>query len=97
MPSKAPGDDLTSLLHAWSAGDASARDRFITVVYQDLRRRAAGQLRRERRGHSLEPTAPVHEAYMRLVDQQRVVWRNREGRTVTSERWRQIERLVGTP
>lgn len=77
MPSNAADDDLTALLHAWSAGDTSAHDRLITVVYQDLRRRAAGQLRRERRGHSLEPTALVHEAYMRLVDQKRAVWQNR--------------------
>lgn len=47
------------------------------VVYQELRQRAAAQLRRERRGQTLQPTALVHEAYLRLVDQQRIVWQNR--------------------
>ena len=69
--------DVTALLNAWSVGDHSARDRLMTVVYRELRRRAAGQLRRERRGHTLQPTALVHEAYLRLVDQRRVVWQNR--------------------
>ena len=68
---------MTALLNAWTAGDTVARDRLMTVVYQELRRRAAGQLRRERRGHTLQPTALVHEAYVRLVDQRRVVWQNR--------------------
>ena len=49
----------------------------MTVVYQELRRRAAVQLRRERRNQTLQPTALVHEAYVRLVDQRRVVWQNR--------------------
>jgi len=73
----ASSHDVTALLHAWTAGDTAARDQLMTVVYQELRRRAAGQLRRERRGHSLQPTALVHEAYMRLVDQRRVQWQNR--------------------
>ena len=74
---KPSGHDVTALLHAWTAGDSDARDRLMAVVYQDLRRRAAVQLRRERAGHTLQPTALVHEAYLRLVDQRRVVWRNR--------------------
>jgi RNA polymerase sigma factor (TIGR02999 family) len=49
----------------------------MTVVYQDLRRRAAAQLRRERHDQTLQPTALVHEAYVRLIDQRRVVWQNR--------------------
>jgi RNA polymerase sigma factor (TIGR02999 family) len=49
----------------------------MALVYDDLRRRAAGYLRRERPGHTLQPTAVVHEAYLRLVDQDRVVWQNR--------------------
>ena len=71
------GHDVTALLHAWTAGDSAARDQLMTVVYQELRRRAAGQLRGERRGHTLQPTALVHEAYVRLVDQRRMVWQNR--------------------
>jgi RNA polymerase sigma factor (TIGR02999 family) len=69
--------DVTKLLAAWSEGDTAARDQLMTLVYQELRRRAAACLRRERRGHTLQPTALVHEAYLRLVDQRRVVWKNR--------------------
>ena len=73
----ASSHDVTALLHAWTAGDRAARDQLMTVVYQELRNRAAGQLRRERRGHTLQPTALVHEAYVRLVDQRRMEWQNR--------------------
>jgi len=68
---------VTALLQAWSRGDAGARDRLIPLVYDDLRRRAARQLRRERSGHTLQPTALVHEAYLRLLGQKDVVWQNR--------------------
>lgn len=68
--------DVTALLRAWSEGDLAARDRLIPLVYHELRRRAAAQLRRERRGYTLQPTALVHEAYLRLVDQ-RAPWQNR--------------------
>ena len=68
---------VTALLHAWTAGDLWARDRLMSVVYRDLHKRAAAYLRRERVGHTLQPTALVHEAYLRLVDQRRVVWQNR--------------------
>jgi RNA polymerase sigma factor (TIGR02999 family) len=73
----APTHDVTDLLHAWGGGDLAARDRVMTLLYQELRRRAAGYLRRERRPHTLQPTALVHEAYLRLVDQRRAVWQNR--------------------
>jgi RNA polymerase sigma factor (TIGR02999 family) len=69
--------DVTALLLAWSAGDAGARSRLIDAVYEELRRVARGHLRRERPDHSLAPTALVHEAYMKLVDQRRVQWQNR--------------------
>jgi len=69
--------DVTELLQAWNQGDADARDRLMPLVYQELRRRAAAHLRREHRGHTLQPTALVHEAYLRLVDQRRVAWKNR--------------------
>jgi RNA polymerase sigma factor (TIGR02999 family) len=68
--------DVTGLLRAWTAGDLEARDLAMALVYRELRRRAAAHLRRERGGHTLQPTALVHEAYLRLVDQ-RVVWENR--------------------
>jgi RNA polymerase sigma factor (TIGR02999 family) len=70
-------DDVTRLLHAWTAGDLEARERVLVLVYGELRRRAAAQLRRERPGHTLQPTALVHEAYIRLVDQRRAAWQNR--------------------
>ena len=69
--------DVTGLLEAWSHGDVEARDRLLAVVYQELRRRAAAHLRRERVGDTLQPTALVHEAYLRLVKQDRAAWQNR--------------------
>jgi RNA polymerase sigma factor (TIGR02999 family) len=71
------GGDVSALLHAWSEGDVAARDRVMEVVYQELRRRAAAYLRRERAGHTLQPTALVHEAFLRLVDQKAAAWQNR--------------------
>jgi RNA polymerase sigma factor (TIGR02999 family) len=69
--------DVTALLHAWGGGDLAARDELVVVVHQELRRRAAARLRRERPGHVLQPTALVHEAYLRLVGQRQTDWRNR--------------------
>jgi RNA polymerase sigma factor (TIGR02999 family) len=69
--------DITDLLHEWAGGDPSARDELMTLVYADLRRRAAAHMRRERPNHTLDPTALVHEAYLRLVDQRRAAWQNR--------------------
>ena len=68
---------VTELLVLWREGDREAGERLMAFVYQDLRRRAAGFLRRERGGHTLQPTALVHEAYLRLAEQDRVVWQNR--------------------
>ena len=68
---------VTDLLRAWSQGDQQARDALFPLVYADLRRCAARCLRGERRGHTLEPTALVHEAFLRLVDQSRVSWQGR--------------------
>ncbi len=73
----ATAPDVTGLLDEWTRGDARALDRLLPLVYAELRRVAARQLRRERDGHSLQPTALVHEAYLRLVDQQKVDWRSR--------------------
>ena len=60
-------ESVTALLQAWNTGDAEAGRRLIPLVYGELRRRAGGYLRRERPGHTLQPTALVHEAYLRLV------------------------------
>jgi RNA polymerase sigma-70 factor, ECF subfamily len=67
----------TALLIAWRAGDEAARERMLPLVYDELRRLAASYLRRERPGHTLQPTALVHEAYVRLIDQRQVDWSNR--------------------
>ncbi len=69
--------DVTGLLHAWGRGEPGARDQLMLVVYEELRRRAAARLRREGRGHVLQPTALVHEAYLRLVNQRQADWQNR--------------------
>jgi RNA polymerase sigma factor (TIGR02999 family) len=69
--------EVTRLLQAWSEGDANARDRLMPLVYQELRRRAAAHLRGERRDHTFQPTALVHEAYLRLAGQQHAAWQNR--------------------
>ena len=69
--------DVTALLLDWSRGDRAALNELLPVVYAELRRVAARQLRNERADHTLQPTALVHEAYIRLVDQRRVDWQNR--------------------
>jgi RNA polymerase sigma factor (TIGR02999 family) len=69
--------DVTALLLAWSEGDDIARSRLIDAVYDELRRLARGHLRRERENHSLAPTALVHEAYLKLIDQRHTKWQNR--------------------
>jgi RNA polymerase sigma factor (TIGR02999 family) len=88
--SNAP-EDVTELLEAWTAGNLEARERLIPVVYGELRRRAAAFIRRERSGHTLQPTALVHEVYLRLVNQKRAVWQNRaQFLAVASEMMRRI-------
>lgn len=70
-------NSVTVLLQAWGRGDLEARDALLVVVHRELRRQAAGYLRRERRDHTLQPTALVHEAYLRLVGQAHVPSQNR--------------------
>lgn len=72
-----PPQDVTALLLDWSRGNPAALDRLLPVVYAELRRMAARQLRGERAGHTLQPTALVHEVYLRIVDQRQVDWHNR--------------------
>ena len=69
-------DQVTQLLHDWSEGNQSARDQLLPLVYDELRRLAGSYLRRERPGHTLQTTALVHEAYLRLINQN-VSWQNR--------------------
>lgn len=68
---------MTALLLSWSGGESAAADRLIPAVYDELHRQAARAMRREGYENTLQTTALVHEAYLRLVDQQRVQWRNR--------------------
>lgn len=69
--------EVTGILHDWSGGDRAAPERLMPFVYDELRRLARAFLARERDAHTLQPTALVNEAYLRLVDQTRVNWQNR--------------------
>jgi RNA polymerase sigma-70 factor, ECF subfamily len=70
-------EDISILLRAWTEGDQSALDRLTPIVYDELHRLARRYMRRERPGHSLQTSALVNEAYMRLVDYERMQWQNR--------------------
>jgi RNA polymerase sigma factor (TIGR02999 family) len=69
--------DITAQLQAWGAGETAARETLFPLVYDELRRIAHRQLQRERYGHTLDTTALVHEAYLRLVDQTRADFTDR--------------------
>ena len=77
MPGGLGTDDVSTLLRAWSDGDQSALERLTPVVYEELRRLAHRYMKGERSGHSLQTTALVNEAYMRLVDFNRMQWQDR--------------------
>ena len=70
-------EEVTALLNAASGGDAEAPGRLVELVYDDLRRLAAGYLKNERNAQTLQPTALVHEAFVRLADWQNVTWESR--------------------
>ena len=74
---EAPRAEVTQLLQQWSLGQQDALDRLLPTIYDELRRLAAAYLRRERRDHTLQATALVHEAFLKLVDQREVHWQNR--------------------
>jgi RNA polymerase sigma factor (TIGR02999 family) len=71
------GFNVTRLLRAWRMGDAQANEALMSAVYEELRRQAASYLRRERHDHTLQPTALVHEAFLRLIQQQNLDWQSR--------------------
>jgi RNA polymerase sigma factor (TIGR02999 family) len=73
----AHGPDVTELLHRWKGGERGALDRLTPLVYDELHRIASRALSRERADHTLQSTALVHEAFVRLVDQTRVEWQSR--------------------
>jgi RNA polymerase sigma factor (TIGR02999 family) len=70
-------EGITELLVDWSKGDQKALDKLMPLVYSELRRLAGNYLRRERQSHTLQPTALVNEAYLKLVDQKNARWQNR--------------------
>lgn len=72
-----PPESVTQLLVDWSDGHQKALDRLMPLVYNELRRLAGNYLRRERHSHTLQPTALVNEAYLKLIDQRRAKWQNR--------------------
>ena len=72
-----PPEGITQLLVEWSRGDQKALDKLMPMVYSELRRLASNYLRRERAGHTLQPTALVNEAYLKLIDQKHARWQNR--------------------
>ena len=76
MDSSAPSD-VSQLLIAWSNGDQAAREQLMSVVYEELHRLARRYMRNESPGHTLQTSALVHEAFIRLVDQKDVRWQNR--------------------
>jgi len=73
----AANGNITELLVGYARGDKEALDKLMPIVYEELRRQAARYLRKERPGHTLQTTALIHEAYVRLVDQRAVQWQNR--------------------
>src|ERR1044071_601575 len=70
-------ESITVLLELWTDGDASALDRLMPLVYDELHRIAEGYLRRERREHTLQPTALVNELFLKFFDQNSMSWQNR--------------------
>jgi RNA polymerase sigma factor (TIGR02999 family) len=77
MPPEATSNSVTALLRAWGGGDAQALERLTPLVYQELHRIARGYMARERPDHTLQTTALVNEAYVRLVDARQVAWQDR--------------------
>ncbi len=81
MPDDPPGpparEQISQLLAAWTEQDPAARDALVPIVYDELHRLAHHYMRAERAGHTLQTTALVHEAYLRLVDVERMQWRDR--------------------
>jgi RNA polymerase sigma factor (TIGR02999 family) len=77
QPGETAAGDVSTLLRAWSDGGQNALEKLTPIVYGELHRLARRQMKRERPGHSLQTTALVNEAYMRLVDYKRMQWQNR--------------------
>jgi RNA polymerase sigma-70 factor, ECF subfamily len=72
-----PSQEVSQLLRAWSDGDRTALDKLVPLVYDELRRMARRHMDRQQAGHTLQTTALIHEAYLKLIDQKEAHWRNR--------------------
>ena len=93
-----PAESVTQLLVKWGDGDQQALDMLMPLVYSELRRLASNYLRRERLGHTLQPTALVNEAYLKLVDQKGARWQNRaQFYGVAAQLMRRIQPVDGGP
>ncbi|MBM3784425.1 MAG: RNA polymerase subunit sigma-70, partial [Acidobacteria bacterium] len=77
MESGQSSGDVTALLREWSGGDPAAFERLVPLIYDELHRMAGAFLHHERDSHTLQPTALVHELYLRMVDQDRASWQHR--------------------
>jgi RNA polymerase sigma factor (TIGR02999 family) len=77
-PKKAGRSNITEMLHQWNSGKADVIDELLPLIYDELHKRAAAYMRRERRNHTLQATALVHEAYLKMVDQRGDNWKNRD-------------------
>ena len=75
--SEKENSEITQILQDWNDGNADAKDRLLPFVYDELRRQARNLMSRERANHTLQPTALVHEAFMRLLEQSGIDWQNR--------------------
>ena len=75
--SNKPPADITQILQDWNDGNADAKERLLPFVYDELKRQASGLMSRERSDHTLQPTALVHEAFLRLSDQTGIDWKDR--------------------
>lgn len=73
-----PDPDITQILEDWNEGDAEAKERLLPFVYDELKRQARYLMSRERSGHTLQPTALVHEAFIRISQQSGIEWKNRQ-------------------
>ena len=77
-PKKAVSPNITELLHEWNSGRTEVAEALLPLIYDELHRRAAAYMRRERRNHTLQPTALVHEAYLKLIGQRNDKWNDRQ-------------------
>ncbi len=79
--------DVTGLLRAWTGGDSNAQEKLAPILWRELRQNARAYMRQERAGHTLQATALVNEAFIRLVDLRRIEWRDRSHFSPWLRKW----------